>query len=217
MKSDFQLQSDVENELKWQPYVNSAHIGVTADGGVVTLTGQVEYYTEKDDAERAAKRVYGVKAVVNDIEVELADSSRRTDADIAAAALSALKWNILVPINKIKVTVRDGWVTLEGTVDWRYQANAAKRCVQRLIGVTGVTDSIIIKSRATPEGVKVKIEDAFKRNADLDARRIAVNTNNGKVTLSGSVSSWSERDEAESAAWAAPGVTSVDDQLVVVP
>jgi osmotically-inducible protein OsmY len=217
MKSDFQLQSDVENELTWQPYLNSAHIGVAAKDGVVTLTGQVEHYAQKADAEEAAKRVYGVKAVANDIEIRVPDSDRRTDADIAAAAVSALKWNILVPINKIKVMVRDGWVTLEGAVDWRYQANAAKRCVQRLMGVTGMTDSIVIRSRATPQGVKVKIEDAFKRNADLNARRIAVTTCDGKVTLSGSVSSWSERNEAESAAWAAPGVTSVDDQLVVMP
>jgi osmotically-inducible protein OsmY len=217
MKSDFQVQSDVENELAWQPYINSAHIGVTAADGVVTLSGQVDYYTEKEDAERAAKRVYGVKAVVNDIEVELADSSRRTDTDIAAAAVSALKWNILVPINKVTVTVRDGWVTLEGKVDWQYQSNAAQRCAQRLMGVKGVTNSIIINSKPTPKGIKVKIEDAFKRNADLNARRIAVTTENGKVTLSGSVSSWSERDEAESAAWAAPGVTSVDDQLTVMP
>ena len=183
----------------------------------MTLTGQVDYYTEKDDAERAAKSVYGVKAVVNDLDVELADSSRRTDADVASAAVSALKWDYEVPDNKVTVTVRDGWVTLEGTVDWQYQSDAAQRCIQYLIGVKGVTNSIVIKVKPTPEGIKVKIEDAFKRNADLDARRITVNTYNGKVTLSGSVSSWSERDEAESAAWAAPGVTSVDDQLVVVP
>jgi osmotically-inducible protein OsmY len=190
---------------------------VAAKDGVVTLTGQVAHYAQKAAAEDAAKRIYGVKAVANDIEIELPGSSLRTDADIAAAALSALKWDYEVPDDRIKVTVRDGWVTLEGTVDWQYQEDAAERCVQYLMGVKGVTNSIVIKTKPTPEGVKVKIEDAFKRNADLDARRITVNTYNGKVTLSGSVSSWSERDEAESAAWAAPGVTSVDDQLVVMP
>jgi osmotically-inducible protein OsmY len=217
MKSDFQLQSDVEAELKWRPNVNAAHIGVTAKDGVVTLAGQVEHYTEKYEAEEAAKSIYGVKAVANDIEVELPDSSRRSDADIAAAALRALKWNILVPINRVTVTVRDGWVTMEGTVDWQYQENAAKRCVQRLMGVTGVTDAITITSRATSNSVKGKIEDAFKRSADLDARRITVDAYNGEVTLSGTVSSWSQRDQAETAAWAAPGVTSVEDHLAVVP
>jgi osmotically-inducible protein OsmY len=217
MKSDTELQNDVEAQLLWQPNVNSAHIGVTAKNGVVTLTGEVEHYAEKGAAEDAAKSVYGVKGIANDIEVQLAGSSKRTDADIAAAALSALKWDYDVPDDKVKVTVRDGWVTLEGTVEWQYQKDAAERCIQYLMGVKGVINSIIIKTKPTPEGIKVKIEDAFKRNADLDARRIGVNTYNGKVTLSGSVSSWSERDAAESAAWAAPGVSSVDDQLVVVP
>ncbi|MGD0138035.1 MAG: BON domain-containing protein [Tepidisphaeraceae bacterium] len=217
MKSDSELQNDVEAQLLWQPEVNAAHIGVAAKNGVVTLTGQVEHYAQKAAAEDAAKSVYGVKGVANDIEVQLPGSSKRTDADVASAALSALKWDYEVPDDKVTVTVRDGWVTLEGTVDWQYQKDAAERCIQYLMGVKGVTNSIIIKTKPTPEGVKVKIEDAFKRNADLDARRITVNTYNGKVTLSGSVSSWSERDEAETGARAAPGVSSVDDQLVVMP
>ncbi len=217
MKSDSQLQSDVQAELEWQPSVNAAHIGVAAKDGVVTLTGQVAHYTEKTSAEDAAKGVYGVKAVANDIEVELPGSSRRTDADIAAAALSALKWDFEVPKDKVKVTVQEGWVTLEGTVDWQCQKDAAERCVRYLMGVKGVINSIGIKPIVTPTQVKGKIEDAFRRNADLDARRIAVDTYDGKVTLRGSVSSWSERYKAESAVWAAPGVTSVDDQLTVMP
>ena len=217
MKTNLQLQSDVQTELKWQPSVNSAEIGVAAKDGVVTLTGQVAHYTEKTAAADTAKGVYGVKAVANDISVELPGSSRRTDADIAAAALSAMKWDFEVPEDKVKVVVRDGRVTLEGTVEWQYQKDAAERCVRYLMGVLVMTNSIGIKPRATVAGVKGKIEDAFRRHAHLDARRIAVETLDGTVTLSGTVSSWSERDDAESAAWAAPGVNCVDDQLVVVP
>ncbi len=217
MKTDSELKSDVQAELEWQPTVDAAHIGVAANNGVVTLTGEVAHYAEKSAAEDAAKKVYGVKAVANDIEVVLPGSLRRTDADIAAAALNSLKWDFEVPKDKVTVTVQNGWITLEGTVDWPYQKDAAQRCVRYLMGVKGVTNSIALKPKATPEGVKGKIEEAFRRHADVDARRIAVNTYNGKVTLSGSVSSWSERDEAESAAWAAPGVTCVEDQLAVVP
>ena len=217
MKNDSQLQSDVQTELKWKPSVNAAQIGVAVKDGVVTLTGQVAHYTEKTVAEGAAKGVYGVKAVANDISVELPGSSRRTDADIAAAALSAMKWDFEVPEDKVKVVVRDGRVTLEGTVEWQFQKDAAERCVRYLMGVSGVTNSIGIKPKATAAEVKGKIEDAFRRNASLDARRIAVETSDGTVTLTGSVSSWSERHAAKSAAWAAPGVTHVKDELVVMP
>ena len=217
MKTNLQLQSDVQTELKWQPRVSAAQIGVAAKDGVVTLTGQVAHYTEKTAAADTAKGVYGVKAVANDITVELLGASKRTDADIAAAAVNALKWDFQVPDDKVKVMVQDGWVKLEGIVDWQYKKDAAERCVRYLMGVAGVTNSIGIKPRATSAGVKGKIEDAFRRHAHLDARRIAVETLDGTVTLSGTVSSWSERDDAESAAWAAPGVNCVDDQLVVVP
>ncbi len=197
--------------------MNAAQIGVAAKDGVVTLTGQVAHYTEKTTAEDAAKGVYGVKAVANDISVDLPGSSRRTDTDIAAAAVSAMKWTFDVPEDKVKVVVQHGRVTLEGTVEWQYQKDAAERCVRYLTGVLVVTNSIGIKPRATAAGVKGKIEDAFRRHADLDARRIGVETTNGTVTLTGSVASWSERYEAESAAWASPGMTCVDDRLVVVP
>jgi osmotically-inducible protein OsmY len=215
MTSDSQLQSDVQAELKWKPSVDAAHIGVAAKENIVTLTGQVTHYTEKAAAEEAAKGVYGVKAVANDIVVELLDSSRRTDQDIAQAALSAMSWDFEVPADKIKVVVKNGWVTLEGSVDWQYQKDAAKRCVQYLMGVTAVTNLIAINPTVKWSDVKSQIEDSFRRNAELDARRIGVDTFEGTVTLNGNVSSWAERDEAVIAAWAAPGVTSVDDQLTV--
>ena len=175
-----------------------------------TLHGQ-------DWVEDAVKRVYGVKAVANDITVEVPGSLQRTDADIAAAALNALKWDFQVPEDAVKIIVRDGCVSLEGTVDWQYQKDAADRCVRYLTGVLMCRNLLAIKPRATESGVRGRIVDAFRRSADLDARRIDVETFDGRVTLTGSVSSWSERDEAESAAWAAPGVTFVDDRLVVVP
>ena len=215
MKTDSQLQSDVLAELKWQPSVNAAHIGVTAKDNAVTLTGQVNHFTEKIAAQNAAKGVYGVKAVANDIEVELKGSSSRTDQDIAEAALNALKWDFEVPTDGVKVMVSNGYVTLEGSVDWQYQKDAADRCIQYLMGVKAITNTIGIKPTAKWSDVKREIEEAFRRSADLDARRIAVKTHDGTVTLSGSVSSWTERDEAMMAAWAAPGVTSVHDELAV--
>jgi len=215
MTNDSQLQSDVQAELQWQPNIEAAHIGVTAKDSIVTLTGQVTHYVEKTAAEDATKAVYGVKGVANDIVVELLDSSRRTDQDIAEAAVSAMQWDFEVPNDKIKVIVKNGWVTLEGNVDWQYQRDAAKRCVQYLIGVTAVTNLISIEPTVKWTDVRNQIEEAFRRNADLDARRIGVNTHNGTVTLNGSVSSWTERDEAVMAAWGAPGVTSVNDQLAV--
>jgi osmotically-inducible protein OsmY len=217
MSDDTQLQSNVLAELKWRPSVDSAHIGVTADDGIVTLTGQVQHYTEKLAAENAAKDVFGVRGIANDIKVEPEGSLKQSDKDIAAAAIGALKWDFEVPAGKVKVVVNDGWVTLDGTVDWQFQRDAADRCVRYLRGVIGVTNEISIKPSAKWIDVKIKIEDAFRRNADLDARRISVVTSDGRVTLTGTVRTWAERDTAVSSAWAAPGVTWVEDDLVISP
>lgn len=217
MKSDKDLQHDVLDELKWEPSVNAAHIGVTAREGVVTLTGHVPFYAEKYAAEKSAKRVYGVKAVADELEVKLPGSSKRTDEDIAEACVGALKSNYSVPEDKVKVVVNNGRITLDGEVEWQYQKNAAMNAVRYLTGVTGVSNQITVKPHVSPGDVKNKIEAAFKRSAEIDARRVTVETRDGKVILHGNVRSWTEREEAQQAAWAAPGVTTVENQLTVAP
>lgn len=215
MKSDMQLKTDVLDEIQFRPNIEAEHIGVTAKSGVVTLTGQVPHYSEKLTAEDAAKSVHGVKAVANDIEVVMIGSMQHTDQDIATAALNAMKWDYEVPTDKIMVVVKNGAVTLSGSLDWQYQKDAAARCVRYLGGVTTVSNDIAIKSKAMVGDVKSKIENAFRRHADLDAKQIKVDTKDGKVTLSGNVSSWSDRSDAVWAAWSAPGVSSVKDNLLI--
>jgi osmotically-inducible protein OsmY len=183
-ESDTKLQHNVLRELEWDPSIDASKIGVTANNGVITLTGSTASYFEKMTAERVAKRLYGVKAVANDISVKLPGGAERTDPDIAAATLNALKWNPSVPEDRIKVTVRNGWVTLEGEVEWWYQHDAAERAVHNLAGVRGVTNDLNIRTLVNPSDVKGKIEAAFKRSAEIDARRISVEASDGKVILS---------------------------------
>jgi len=218
--SDEEIQRLVLEELRWDPEVEPTDVGVEVDKGVVTLTGTVESYTMKMAAERAAKRVEGVKAVANDIKVKLPFESTRTDTDIATAAINTLSWDTRIPADKIKVTVRDGWLTLEGEVNWHYQKTAAEDDVRGLWGVKGVSNLIKVREAVTkpsPAEIRARIEEAFERSAQLDAKRINVDVRDGKVILSGTVRAWAERKEAEDAAWSAPGVTDVEDRIEVAP
>ena len=214
MKTAEQLKNDVEQELRWDPSDRSEQIGVSVNDGVVELDGHVGSYYEKWAAERDALRVANVKSVASEIKVDLPDMTSRTDEDIARIATNHLEWNYLVP-KTVKVQVTDGFVTLKGTVEWQYQSDAAERAVRPLFGVKGVVNDIELKPTVSAANVKTKIEDALKRNAETDADHITVEASGSTVTLRGKVQSWAERDEAERAAFWAPGVAKVNNLVEI--
>jgi len=213
IRTDHELQKDVLAELRWEQGIEASEIGVAVKDGVVTLTGKVDTYLKKWRAEEAAHRVNGVTAVANDIEVRTI--GERTDTDIAAAAVHALKWDASLPADKIQVTVDKGWVTLKGELEWQYQKQEAERVIRRLWGVKGVSNLITLKPLASPSDLKKKIEDALVRSAQVDAKGITVEVQGSKAILKGKVRSWAERQEAERTAWLAPGIIAVDNQITL--
>lgn len=217
MKSDNEIERDVKAELEWDPDLDATDIAISVKKGVVTLAGFVKSYTDKYEAEAAAKRVAGVAGVANDLEVRMPSVDERPDPDIARDAVAALKSQLPISSENIKVIVKNGWVTLEGEAEWQYQRQTAEVAVRRIKGVKGVSNTILLRPHAEPTEIKRKIQEALRRSAEVDANRIEVEANGGAVILKGTVRSWIERAEAERAAWAAPGVTEVDDRIVVSP
>lgn len=216
MKTDTQLHRDVLDQLHWEPSVREAEIGTSVKDGVVALTGFVDSFAEKWAAVRAVEQVKGVRAVVDELAVNLPSAHVRTDTDIAHAAVSALAWDIEVPAEQVKTTIRDGWITLEGDVEWQFQRHAAGRAVRNLTGVRGVSNLISVKpKRISPYDVTQKIKETLRRSAEVEASHISVEAENGTVTLNGTVRSYAERRDAERAAWSAPGVVKVNDHLAV--
>jgi osmotically-inducible protein OsmY len=216
MKGNELIQKNVLDEVAWAPEVNSTHIAVTVSGeGIVRLSGDVGSFAEKLAAEKAARRIFGVKAVVEDLAVKLLPGHMLPDEKIAKAAVDVLDFNMSVPKNKVTVTVEDGWVTLAGKVDWYYQRRAAEKAIRNLWGVKGVLNLINVEAKAEKGNIKQRIEDAYKRHAMVDAGHVKVESSDGTVTLKGAVASWAERKQAENAAWSAPGVKSVKNELTI--
>jgi osmotically-inducible protein OsmY len=215
MRLDSDIRRDVEDELRWDPDIDATDIAVAVNNGVVALTGFVRSYSQRTQAERDAKRVAGVVGVANDIEVRLPVIDQRPDPDIVRDAVSALKSELPYSSENIKVIAKDGKITLEGTVEWNYARERAESAVKRIRGVKGVTNSITLKPKVAAYEVRRKIEDAFRRSAEIDASRVTVEANGSEVVLRGTVKSWAEREEAERAAWAAPGVTKVDNRVTI--
>ncbi len=213
-KTDSEIQQDVINEIKWDPSLDSSQVSVTTNDGIVTLRGSVPHYFEKSQVEDAAQRVGGVRAVADELEVNILGSFLRSDEQIAEAALSALQWSYTVP-KDLKITVEKGWVTLKGETEWDYQRKAAKDAISQLMGVCGVTNSITIKSKAQPTDIKTRIEEALKRSAENEGRKINVIVSGDVATLTGNVHSFAELDVAKHAAWMAPGIMTVESHLKI--
>jgi len=215
MKTDAQIQQDVINQLKWNPLLNASEIGVAVKNGVVTLSGRVDTYLKKMEAEREAKKVFGVKAIAEDIQVGISAPYKKSDSEIAEAVLNALKWHTSIQEQTIKVKVEEGVVTLEGEVEWGYQREAAKTAIMNFAGVRNVINNINIKPKVTPSDIKQKINSAFHRSANIDSNKIHADVFGSKVILKGKVRSFTEKEDAEDAVWAAPGVLAVENNLEV--
>jgi osmotically-inducible protein OsmY len=213
MKTDADLKRDVQAELAWDPAVRSTQIGVAVKDGVVTLSGHLETYAEKYAAERALRRVSGVKAIALELDVRLSPEHRRGDTDIATSAEQALKWNTLVPVDKIRITVDKGWITLQGEVEWDYQRRSVEKAIRPLMGVVGISNEIVIKHKVTPTDLQSRITEALKRQVEREVKHLDIKVDGSTVTLRGNVNSWHERDAAQGIAWSAPGVRAVINEL----
>jgi len=215
MKTDAEIRRDVETELQWDPSIDDRKIGVTVDDGVVTLMGEVPHYSARWAAEDITKRVGGVRAIANEIQVKIPATGMRSDTDLAEAAANALRWHVSTCSSQIKPVVKDGWISLSGQVQWGFQKTSAENAVRNLLGVKGVSNDIHVASAVKAADVKQKIEEAFKRHAMLEANGIEVKVNSSTVILKGHVHTWQEREDAARAAWAAPGVVNVENQLAL--
>ena len=216
MKKDIEIQEDVISQLKWEPFLKASDIGVVVKNGIVTLSGTVANYSQKLAAERAAKKVTGVRGIAEDIQIGVSPVFRKNDTEIAESVLNALKWHSAVPEEKVKVKVEDGIVKLEGEVEWEYQRSSAKDAVDHLLGVRNVVNNISVKPKVSVADIKNKISAAFHRTATIEADRISVEVVGNKVILEGKVRSYAEKEDAMDAAWAAPGITTVENNLELV-
>ncbi|MCW7541135.1 BON domain-containing protein [Aquabacterium sp. A7-Y] len=215
MKSDAELKQDVEAELAWDPAIKSTAIGVAVKDGVVTLSGQLDSYTERSSIEKALRRLEGVQAIALELDVRLEPEAMRSDTELAHAAEMALQWNTVLPADAVRVVVHQGWITLQGEVGWDFQRHSAERTVRALRGVVGISNEISLKHRPTPPDLQHRIQDALTRQAERQAKHITIDMDGNAVTLRGTVHSWHEREAARAAAWAAPGVRTVINRLVI--